>query len=239
MDRLVEMVVESVRVHMLSTRHVVILKDAEGSRYLPIWIGAWEASAIAMRLQGLTAERPLTHDLFATTLAELGVRIERVVISELAEETYHARLYLRRESLEVQVDARPSDALALAVRGEVPIFAAESVLEQAALGGDPDAVDEDDDTAEAADASEAEPGGRSRRRIPLERVDAQGIVDPRLDLFRDFVNSLDVDPGSSGPGGSSSGPSSSGPGSSGPSEPGSSGPGGAPGGSGGTGTKQP
>jgi uncharacterized protein len=231
-DRLVEMVVESVRVHMLSNRHVVILKDVEGARYLPIWIGAWEASAIAMRLQGLTAERPLTHDLFATTLAELGVRVDRVVISELAEETYHARLYLERQGLEVEVDARPSDALALAVRGEVPIFAAESVLDQAALGGDPDAADEEsDEAAEGAEAGSAEgegPAGRPRRRVPLERVDAQGIVDPRLDLFRDFVNSLDVDPGSGGPGGTSSGPggSSSGPGGS------SSGPGGGPGGPG-------
>jgi hypothetical protein len=198
-DRLVEMVVESVRVHMLSNRHVVILKDAEGARYLPIWIGAWEASAIAMRLQGLTAERPLTHDLFATTLDQLGVRIERVVISALAEETYHARLFLQRDGLEIEVDARPSDALALAVRGEVPIFAAESVLELAALGGDPDAVEEDDDTAEGEpDAAGSEPPGRARRRIPLERVDAQGMVDPRLDLFRDFVNSLDTDPGSGG-----------------------------------------
>src|SRR3982750_3849023 len=106
MDRLVEMVVESVRVHMLSNRHVVILKDAEGARYLPIWIGAWEASAIAMRLQGLTAERPLTHDLFSTTLEELGVRIDRVVISELAEETYHARVYLDRDGVEGEVAAR-------------------------------------------------------------------------------------------------------------------------------------
>ncbi len=72
---LVEMVVESVRVHMLSSRHVVILKETERERYLPIWIGPWEASAIAMRLQGLTPERPLTHDLFATALEELGVRI--------------------------------------------------------------------------------------------------------------------------------------------------------------------
>ena len=81
--RLVEMQIESVRVHMLSNRHVVILKDNEGDRYLPIWIGAWEASAIAMRLQGLAAERPLTHDLFAAALDRLGVRVERVVISEL------------------------------------------------------------------------------------------------------------------------------------------------------------
>jgi bifunctional DNase/RNase len=207
MDRLVEMVVESVRVHMLSNRHVVILKDVEQDRYLPIWIGAWEASAIAMRLQGLTAERPLTHDLFAATLEQLEVKVTRVVISELAEETYLARLYLQRNGTELEVDARPSDALALAVRAEVPIFAAEAVLAQAALGGDPDQDEGEAGEGEgeglAGVEGRAEPGERSaRRRIPLERVLGEGIVDPRLDLFRDFVNSLDVDPGAGeGPGG--------------------------------------
>jgi uncharacterized protein len=230
MDRLVEMVVESVRVHMLSSRHVVILKDAEGSRYLPIWIGAWEASAIAMRLQGLTAERPLTHDLFAATLEQLAVRIDRVVISELAEETYHARLYLERDGVEVEVDARPSDALALAVRGDVPIFAAEGVLEQAALGVDPDA-EEAEDESESADATAAGGSGTgrpTRRRIPLERV-GDAIVDPRLDLFRDFVNSLDTDPNAGG----GSGPAAGGPGGRGSG--GSGGTGGGTGTSGGTG----
>ena len=237
MDQLVEMVVESVRVHMLSNRHVVILKDAEGARYLPIWIGAWEASAIAMRLQGLTAERPLTHDLFAATLEQLAVRIDRVVISELADETYHARLYLERDGVEVEIDARPSDALALAVRGEVPIFAAEAVLEQAALGGDPDAEAADTDAiTEAGEGgsgpgSEAAGGRPGRRRIPLERV-GEGVVDPRLSLFREFVNSLDIDPGSTG-GASGSGGGSSGP-DSGPAGPsgGSTGPSGGPAGSG-------
>jgi bifunctional DNase/RNase len=208
MDRLVEMMVESVRVHMLSNRHVVILKDVEQERYLPIWIGAWEASAIAMRLQGLTAERPLTHDLFASTLEQLAVRLDRVVISELTEETYHARLYLQRDGIEVEVDARPSDALALAVRTEVPIFAAETVLAQAALGGDPD---QEEAEGESTGGTEVERGGRPGRRVPLERV-GEGIVDPRLDLFRDFVNSLDIDPGSPGGsgGGSSAGPESGG-----------------------------
>jgi bifunctional DNase/RNase len=79
-DGLVEMVVESVRVHMLSSRHVVILKEAGRERYLPIWIGPWEASAIAMRLQGLTPERPLTHDLFASTLEAVEARVARVII---------------------------------------------------------------------------------------------------------------------------------------------------------------
>jgi bifunctional DNase/RNase len=174
---LVEMVVESVRVHMLSSRHVVILKESERDRYLPIWIGPWEASAIAMKLQGLSPDRPLTHDLFAAALDGLGVRVDRVIISALAEETFHARLLLEHDGQMVEVDSRPSDALALAVRAGGRIFAAEAVLEQAALGADGGV--EDAETAE---------------RIALEST-GERIVDPRLDVFRDFVNSLDLDPG--------------------------------------------
>jgi bifunctional DNase/RNase len=173
-DELVEMVVESVRVHMLSSRHVVILKETGRERYLPIWIGPWEASAIAMKLQGLTPERPLTHDLFANALEALDARVARVVITDLADETYHARLYVERDGHIGEVDARPSDALALAVRVGAPIFAAPSVLDQAALGAD-GAMGEDEE------------GGSL-----LESTGEQS-VDPRLDVFRDFVNSLDAD----------------------------------------------
>jgi hypothetical protein len=196
MTRLVEMQIESVRVHMLSNRHVVILKDADGDRYLPIWIGAWEASAIAMRLQGLAAERPLTHDLFAAALERLGVRVERVVISELSDETYHARIHLERDGVQVEVDARPSDALALAVRAEVQIFAAEDVLAQAALAADPDEESGEDEGA-ADDEPETEGDRPRRRRPPIESV-GDAPADPRLDMFRDFVNSLEVDPGAGG-----------------------------------------
>lgn len=183
-EGLVQMVVESVRVHMLSNRHVVILKETDRERYLPIWIGPWEASAIAMKLQGLTPERPLTHDLFATTLEALGVNVERVVISSLAEETFHATLVIVVGDRAVEVDARPSDALALAVRASIPVYAAEAVLDQAALGADSGITDDAEGAVEAT--------GRP-------------IVDPRLDVFRDFVNSLDVEPGSGsgGEGGSS------------------------------------
>jgi bifunctional DNase/RNase len=178
---LVEMVVESVRVHMLSSRHVVILKETDHDRYLPIWIGPWEASAIAMKLQGLTPDRPLTHDLFATALEGLGVRVE---------ETYHAKLHLERDGQTFEIDSRPSDALALAVRTGGRIFASELVLEQAALGAD---------GSGDAESSEMDPEG-----TPLEST-GERVVDPRLDVFRDFVNSLDADPGS---GGSSEGPRS-------------------------------
>jgi uncharacterized protein len=195
MTGLVEMVIESVRVHMLSNRHVVILKDPEGDRYLPIWIGAWEASAIAMRLQGLAAERPLTHDLFAAALDRLGVRVERVVINELTDETYHARIHLERDGVQVEVDARPSDALALAVRAEVPIFAADEVLAQAALAADPDegAVADDEEAEDEGEGTERP----RRRKPPIEQV-GNAPADPRLDMFRDFINSLEVDPGAGG-----------------------------------------
>ena len=146
--RLVEMVVESVRVHMLSSQHVVILKETERDRYLPIWIGPWEASAIAMKLQGLTPERPLTHDLFATTLEEIGAQIERVVISELAEETFHATITFERDGRTVEVDARPSDALALAVRTSAPIFAADDVIEESAIEFEGEEVEDQEQVVE-------------------------------------------------------------------------------------------
>src|SRR5918999_1953587 len=128
-----EMVVESVRVHMMSSQHVVILRDTERERYLPIWIGPWEANAIAMRLQGVTPERPMTHDLFSQTLAELGVVVKQIIVSDLAEDTFRARLILELDGRSVDVDARPSDAIALAVRAGVPIFATDEVLDRAAV----------------------------------------------------------------------------------------------------------
>ena len=151
-----EMVVESVRVHMLSSQHVVILKDTERERYLPIWIGPWEANAIAMKLQGVTPERPLTHDLFSSTLSELGVSVKQIIVSDLSDETFRARLHLELDGRAVEVDARPSDAIALAVRAGVPIYATDAVLDRAAV------VPEADE-------------------------------DERLSVFREFVNSLDVD----------------------------------------------
>jgi uncharacterized protein len=181
--KLVEMVVESVRVHMLSSRHVVILKETERDRYLPIWIGPWEASAIAMKLQGLAPDRPLTHDLFAAALEGLGARVDRVIISSLAEETFHARLLLEHDGRTVEVDARPSDSLALAVRAGGRIFVVESVLDQVDLGADGGVGDEE---------------GEGTAGIALESTGEQ-IVDPRLDVFRDFVNSLDIDPGTGEP----------------------------------------
>jgi bifunctional DNase/RNase len=171
MVRLVEMVVESVRVHMLSSQHVVILKESERDRYLPIWIGSDVANAIAMRLQGLSAERPLTHDLLVSVLASLGSTISRVVVTHVTDGTFHARLYLETSSGdETEVDSRTSDAIAVAVRTGSPIYADERVLDEA--GVEPDATEEG--TAEEEE---------------------------RLAVFREFVNSLDVDLPGHGEGG--------------------------------------
>jgi bifunctional DNase/RNase len=153
---------------MLSTQHVVILRELERDRYLPIWIGPWEASAIAMKLQGQVPERPLTHDLLATVLDVLGATVLEVVIADLADDTFHARIMLESGGHPIEIDSRPSDALALAVRTGARIFAAEAVLDRA--GVEPDHA--------AGAEGETEP-----------------IDESKLSVFRDFVNSLDTEPG--------------------------------------------
>ena len=156
----IEMVVESVRVHMRTGRHVLLLKEVGAGRILPVWIGPWEAQAIAMRLQGISAERPLTHDLFAAALNDLGVRVDRVSIVSLADETFHARLVLATADSVHELDARPSDAIALAVRLDCPIYASAAVLDQAAALPDDD--DDEDDDGRGGRGRE----GETRRRRP-------------------------------------------------------------------------
>jgi hypothetical protein len=192
----IEMVVESVRVHMRTGRHVLLLKEIGLGRILPVWIGQWEAQAIAMRLQGIASERPLTHDLFLATLEELGARLERVVITSLADETFHAVLVLEAADGAHEVDARPSDAIALAVREECQIFASQAVLDRAAALPDPDSsgADEDDEDDDESAAARSERDER-RSRLSAGSLEATGErLDPtKLSVFRDFVNSLDID----------------------------------------------
>lgn len=192
-----EVVVESVRVHMRTGRHVLLLKEISGGRVLPVWIGPWEAQAIAMRLQGISSERPLTHDLFAATLRDLGVRVERVVIASLADETFHARLVLVTADGRHEVDARPSDAIALAVRMECPVYVAAQVLDQAAALPDGDEDDADGDEDEAGAAARERARDVRRSRLAAGSLEATGeVLDPtKLDIFREFVNSLDTEGG--------------------------------------------
>ncbi len=174
----IEMIVDSVRVHMRTGRHVLVLRESGRGRLLMIWVGVNEANAIAMKLQGVTPERPLTHDLMVTMLDAVDVRVDRIVISDLADETFHARLLLVGTDTRHEVDARPSDAIALAVRIGAPIYATTDVLDRAATS-----PDDDDD----------EEGGEGKRSGTALEETGEPIDAARLDIFREFVNSLDID----------------------------------------------
>jgi bifunctional DNase/RNase len=112
---------------------IVLLKTADGSRYLPIWIGHPEAAAILMKLQNATTPRPMTHDLFVDVLSQLDVRVVRITVTELRENTFYAQITVAQDGQEVEIDSRPSDAIALAIRTEAPIFADERVIEESGI----------------------------------------------------------------------------------------------------------
>jgi bifunctional DNase/RNase len=130
---MIELTLIGVRVELPANQPIVLLKEREGERYLPIWIGAAEATAIALAMQGVTPPRPMTHDLFKNVLEELEVQVDRIEITELREGTFYAIISMTRNGSKHEVSSRPSDAIALAVRAAVPIFADESVLGEASV----------------------------------------------------------------------------------------------------------
>lgn len=130
---MVELSLVGVRVELPSNQPIVLLKETDGERYLPIWIGAVEATAIAFALQGIQTPRPMTHDLLRDILNESEIEVERILISELVEQTFFAVIRMSQNGKSHEVSSRPSDAIALAVRINAPIFAAEEVLDQAGI----------------------------------------------------------------------------------------------------------
>src|SRR5207302_895720 len=130
---MIELNLVGVRVELPSNQPIVLLKEHDGERYLPIWIGAMEATAIAFALQGIVTQRPMTHDLLKNVLEEVEIHVERIVITELKEGTFYAVIQLSRNGTRYEVSSRPSDAIALAVRVNVPIFANEDVLTEASI----------------------------------------------------------------------------------------------------------
>jgi bifunctional DNase/RNase len=168
----IEMTIESIRVSLMNYQRVVILKEKAAERYLPIWIGPAEADAIAVRLQEVNIARPLTHDLLRTVIDSLGARVNSVVVNDLANDTFYARIVLDVNGRTMEIDSRPSDAIALAVRARVPIYADDSVLERAGV-----VIDEEGATERASE------GASKVNDEELERMSA----------FRDFIESLDLD----------------------------------------------
>ena len=130
---MIEMELTGVRVEFPTNQPIVLLREREGERYLPIWIGAAEAAAIALSLQGVVTPRPMTHDLMKTILEDLSVQVRRIVVTELRDSTFFATIELNRQGTGFEVSSRPSDAIALAVRMAVPIFADEEVLNEASI----------------------------------------------------------------------------------------------------------
>ena len=169
---MVEMTVESVRINLATQQRVVILKATRQERYLFIWIAHAEAYAIAVELQGTTSPRPLTHDLLKNVIGELGAKIVSIVISDLIEDIFYARIVLDVAGRHVEIDSRPSDAIALAVRAKTSIFVDESVLDRAGVALE---------TNEEQTMSKAE-----------QRKDKKDLDQDNLDAYRDFINSLDV-----------------------------------------------
>lgn len=163
---MVEVVIDSIRVSLMSQHRVIILKDVNSDRFLSIWIGPYEAEAITVSLQELEVSRPLTHDLLRNLLVALGVQVKQVNIIELRDDVFHANIILIVDGRELAIDSRPSDALALAVRVHVPIFVSEAVMQEAATAPEPEVNSEEGKEDEGEE---------------------------RLEVYKDFLETLDLD----------------------------------------------
>ena len=159
----IQVTVDSVRASLMSAQRLVVLKEQGSDRYLPIWIGPFEADSIAMELQELEAPRPMSHDLLKSAITTLGGRVSHVVVSDLRHDTFYAQVVLDRGGQELILDARPSDSIALAVRAGSPIFVESSVIERAGIRKQPDM--------------------RIGQRAEPETQD--------LEVFRDFIEELE------------------------------------------------
>lgn len=130
---MIELQLVGVRVELPTNQPIVLLRERHGERFLPIWIGAVEATAIAFALQGIVTPRPMTHDLLKNLIDQLAVRVDRIVITELKDSTFYATIELIQNGSRIEISSRPSDAIALAVRANVPIFGSEQVLNEASI----------------------------------------------------------------------------------------------------------
>ncbi|MEW6242390.1 MAG: bifunctional nuclease family protein [Chloroflexota bacterium] len=175
MSDFVEVVIDSVRVSLMSPQRMVILKQVNAERYLPVWVGPYEAEAITVGLQEVEMIRPLTHDLLKNVFGLFNARIKRIEIVSLRDDIYYGNIVAEVNEHIINVDARPSDSIALAVRAHATIWVHESVMEQAAI-------------VPEQDIQETPPIAREKGK-----ASAQDMSDERLSIFEDFLNQLDID----------------------------------------------
>lgn len=172
----VEVVIDSIRVSLMSQQRIVILREKEADRYLPIWIGPYEAEAITIALQGTEVSRPLTHDLLLSVFRTLNARILRVEVNSLRDQVYFGNIVAELNGEVIDVDSRPSDALALAVRAHVPILVDREVMEDAGIIPEENMEAEEAAFGEGSEPSEAE---------------EDPAAEERLSVFEDFLEGLD------------------------------------------------
>ena len=190
MNDMKEMTIDSIRVSLMNYQRVVLLKEKveEGEdenapkRYLPIWIGPAEADAIAVKLQGVNVPRPLTHDLLTSIISTLKAGIDSIIVNDLKNDTFYAKIILNTEGEQTEIDSRPSDALALAVRVEAPIYADESVLDRAGI-----LLDKETGRPIMEETEAAEGKGKGKGKVVSEEEMK------RMSAFYDFINTLDLE----------------------------------------------
>jgi bifunctional DNase/RNase len=170
---MIEMLIDSIRASLMSSQRVVILREKEANRYLPIWIGPAEADAIAVKLQNVELPRPLTHDLLHDVVDALGASLNYVVVNDLQNDTFYAKLSVNVDGEELEIDSRPSDALALAVRTGAPIYAEEVVLDKAGI------------TLEE-EAGKPAPEGKSKGKVDEQELKG-------LSAYEEFIQSLNLE----------------------------------------------
>ena len=171
---MVEMVADSIRASLANHQRVVVLKAKDDERYLPVWIGPAEADAIAIKMQKVTVPRPLTHDLLSSVISALGAVLDFIVVCDLRQDVFYARLALRIDGKVVDIDSRPSDAIALAVRAQAPIYVEEAVLNKAGFTMD----------QESGKPMAVDPGARKGGKVSDEEMKG-------LSAFLDFIEGLD------------------------------------------------
>jgi len=169
---MIEVKIDSIRVSLMSQHRVVVLKDVDTDRYLPIWIGPFEADAITIQLQGVQVARPLTHDLLKSVIDEMGATISHVMVNELKNDTFYARIVMDVNGQSMEIDARPSDAIALAVRANAPLFVAEEVMTAASIVPETSL-------------------GETSMDVDTEPLSEE--EEEKLAVFRDFIDELDLD----------------------------------------------
>lgn len=172
---MIEVTIESIRVSLMSQNRIVVLREEGGDRFIPIWIGPFEADAITLQLQRMEVPRPLTHDLLKNVIETLGAEVLHVIISGLEKNTYFARIVLDVEGDTVEIDSRPSDAIALAVRTSAPLYVADEVMQQAGM-------QPEEEMSLTDGASRSELGENEEDAAPED-----------LGAFKDFVEGLDLD----------------------------------------------